>query len=167
MSRQRKAVIRNLENRGYKFLKLLGKGSFADVIAVRDPSGKDVAVKIVQTEDIWAVEDQFWPTLQHPHILQVYDVITVQELDVKLYTMPILSKGLDDIVESKEFKKDPNSFNRIKKWMLQTLSAIQFLHQNGFTHLDIKTDNIMIDSEDNAVLADFSGLNFTKDPVER
>lgn len=162
-----KAVIRFLENRDFKFSKFLGSGGFADIIAVVDPTGREVAVKIVEREDIWAVEDQYWPRLRHPHIIEVYDVMTVKKLGVKLYIMPVLPRALCDIVESKKFRNDPDSFRRIKKWSLQILSALEHLHTRGLAHLDLKSDNIMIDNEDNAVLVDFSGLNFTKDPVDR
>lgn len=71
------------------------------------------------------------------------------------------------IVGSKEFRHDSDSFRRIKKWNLQILSVVEFLHSNSLEHLDIKSNNVLIDSEDNAILADFTGLNFTKDPIDR
>lgn len=165
MSRQRltKAVIQFFENKNYKYTKFLGSGGFADIIAVLDPTGREVAVKIVQEQDVWHIEDQYWPRLKHQHLLEVFEVITVEELNV----MPVLPRTLDDIVKSKKFRKNPESFKRIKKWIFQILLAIEHLHSNGLVHLDIKSDNILIDNEDNAVLADFTGLNFAKDPIQR
>lgn len=169
MSRKqlKKAVIRYLEERDYKFLQDLGTGGFTDVIAVLTPDKQKEAIKIVQKKKIWPIEDQYWPTLHHPNLVQLKNVMNIEELDIKLYFMPLLPKALDDMVCSKEFRKDPNSFSRVKKWLLQILSAIQFLHDNGLCHLDIKSDNVLIDDEDNALLADFSRLNFTKEPINR
>ena len=72
MSRKRivKAIVRYLEERNYQFLCFLGSGGFADVISVLNPAGQKVAVKIIQKIDIWAIEDEYWPTLQHPNILR-------------------------------------------------------------------------------------------------
>lgn len=169
MSRKdlRTAVIHYLEERSYKYLGFLGGGGFADVIAVTDPTDREVAVKIIQGNDIWSIEDQHWPLLRHPNVLEVYDVLSVEELNVKLYVMPLLPLTLDDILKNKEFRKNPLSLNRIKKWSLQILSGLEYLHSNGFAHMDLKTDNILIDNEDNAILADFSGLNVTTHPIDR
>ena len=37
----------------------------------------------------------------------------------------------------------------------------------GHCHLDIKIDNALLNEKDNAVLCDFSGLNFTDVPLDR
>ena len=169
MSRKRivKAVVRYLEERNYQFLCFLGSGGFADVISVLNPAGRKVAVKIMEKTHIWAIEDEYWPTLQHPNILPVIDVMTIEQLNVRLYFMPLLPNSLDEIIRSVRFRNDPNSFNRLKKWLLQILAAIEHLHSRHLCHLDIKSDNILIDDKDNAVLADFSGLNFTIFPINR
>lgn len=161
------AVIRHLQQKNYKFLRVLGRGSFADVIAVLNPDNQKEAVKIVKRNKLWIMEDTYWPSLSHPNVLRVNHIMEIDELDVKLYFMNIMPYTLSSMISRIEFKNDPNSFNRIKKWLLQISMALQFLHNNGFCHLDLKSNNIMIDSEDNAILADFSGLDFTKYPVKR
>lgn len=161
------AVIRHLQQKSYKFLRLLGRGSYGDVIAVLTPDNREEAVKIVKRSKIWIMEDSYWPTLSHPHVIQVNHVMDIDELDVKLYFMNIMPFTLSRMIHQKDFKNDTNSFKRIKKWLLQISSALEFLHDNGFCHLDLKADNVLIDSEDNAYLADFSGLDFTKFSVKR
>lgn len=161
------AVIKYLQDRNYRYVRFLGAGGYADIISVISPSGREVAVKIVQREDVWPIEDKYWPRLRHPHILEVFEVMKIKELKVKLYITPVLPRTLDEIVESKDFRRDPKSYERLKKWAFQILLAMEFLHKKGMAHFDIKSDNVLIDSNDDAVLADFTGLNFTKDPVER
>ena len=162
-----RAVINYLEERNYQFVDFLGSGGFADVISVFNPAGQKMAVKIIQRKNVWAIEDEYWPSLQHPNILPVTNIMTVKEYDVRLYFMPQLPDSLDNIVHSDRFRKDPGSFNRIKNWLLQILSALEYLHSHRLCHLDMKSDNILIDEDDNAMLADFSGLNFTIFPVNR
>ena len=38
--------------------------------------------------------------------------------------------------------------------MMDVFNALEVLHKQGYTHNDIKTDNIMLDSGHNAVLVD-------------
>ena len=42
--------------------------------------------------------------------------------------------------------------------MMDVFNALEILHKQGYIHNDIKTDNIMLDSDHNAVLVD---LGFT------
>ena len=81
--------------------------------------------------------------------------------------MPILPEVLDFTVVGDGFKRDPNSLSRVKKWLHQILTAVEYLHNSGFCHLDIKTDNVLLDEEDDALLCDFSGLNFTDISLDR
>ena len=79
--------------------------------------------------------------------------------------MPILPKILCLTVDEDTFIS--NNLNRVKKWFRQILTVIEYLHNSRHCHLDIKTDNALLDEEENAVLCDFSGLNFTDVPLDR
>ena len=95
--------------------------------------------------------------LQHPKILAVTNTMIIYELNVKLYFMPIHPKVLCLTVAENIFMKDLYNLNRIKNWFCQILAAIQHLHNSGSCHLHIKTDNVLVNQEDNAILCDFSG----------
>ncbi|KAJ8115608.1 hypothetical protein OPT61_g2785 [Boeremia exigua] len=45
-----------------------------------------------------------------------------------------------------------------EKWLPQIARGLNFLHQNGITHMDVKPSNIVIDTQGNARLIDISGL---------
>jgi len=53
-----------------------------------------------------------------------------------------------------------NDSNLIKKVFLQICSAVKYCHENGIYHCDIKPENVVLDSENNAYLCDF-GLSTT------
>ncbi|EEQ35372.1 hypothetical protein McanMca71_004761 [Microsporum canis] len=45
-----------------------------------------------------------------------------------------------------------------RRWALQIADGLNQLHLRNITHMDLKPSNIVIDSEDNAVLIDISGI---------
>lgn len=162
-----KCVIEYLQNHGYKYLYFLHSAHFGNVIAALDPDGREVAVKICKIENICIIEDKYWKTLKHPHLLEVYQIFTIEELGVRIYVMPHLTTNLYDVLHSENFRQNNNSFQRIKKWLFQVLCGLEHLHSQGLCHLNIRIGNIFIDDKDNAVIADFSDLNFKTAPVDR
>ena len=43
----------------------------------------------------------------------------------------------------------------IKKYLYQSIQAINYLHKKKIIHRDIKPENILIDNDDNALLSDY------------
>lgn len=41
------------------------------------------------------------------------------------------------------------------RWMLELLSAVDFLHQNEIIHRDLKFENLFVDAQSNVFLGDF------------
>jgi len=60
---------------------------------------------------------------------------------------------MQDVLKSSPGGRLPES--RVKKWATQIAEALAYAHKRGVVHRDIKPANILIDSDDNARLADF------------
>ena len=115
------AVVRYLEERNYQFLCFLGNGGFTDVISVLYPAGQKVVVKWIQKTHMWAIEEEYWPTLQHANIFPVIDVMIIEQF-VRLYFMPLLPRAV--------------KFSTVDKCSNQSkLSNV--LRQRGFQIIDI------------------------------
>jgi serine/threonine protein kinase len=69
--------------------------------------------------------------------------------------MPKYKLTLEDFLTENDNLLDPIV---ILKIMRGIFGALQLVHKAGYTHNDIKTNNIMLDSEQNAYLVD---LGFT------
>ena len=50
----------------------------------------------------------------------------------------------------------------VLKWSAQLLSAVSHMHKNGFMHRDIKLENVLIDENENVVLADVGMARYYK-----
>ena len=61
----------------------------------------------------------------------------------------------------------PKFFHVTVKWMKDMLIGLDYLHQSGVCHLDLKIDNLLITFDDNAVIFDFSVLDKTDKPTNK
>jgi formylglycine-generating enzyme required for sulfatase activity len=88
--------------------------------------------------------------LHHPNIVNVSDIF--EENGTAYYVMDYIDgRSLSDIVNH----DGPLTEARALKYIRQIASALQYVHDHNRLHLDIKPGNIMVDSEDNAILIDF------------
>ncbi len=145
--------------KGYEFGDLLGQGGFGVVYrAHQSVVTRDVAIKVVspkyanQPEFIrrFESEAQVVARLEHPHIVPLYDFW--REPDSTCLVMRYLRAGsLRDLIE-REGKLDIALTAKIVE---QVGSALNFAHNSGVVHQDIKADNIFLDDGANAYLSDF------------
>ena len=145
--------------KGYEFGDLLGQGGFGVVYrAHQSVVTRDVAIKVVspkyanQPEFIrrFESEAQVVARLEHPHIVPLYDFW--REPNSTCLVMRYLRAGsLRDLIE-REGKLDIALTAKIVE---QVGSALNFAHNSGVVHQDIKADNIFLDEDANAYLSDF------------
>ena len=156
-----------LEKMRFTSIMPIASGAFGDVLSAITPHNETVAVKIVKNNKSWKKEEVIWPSLKHPNILPLYDIIDLKEMKMKLYIMPKLPTSLDKMFRSPSFLADPDGLKRIRRWLKNSIDGLQYLHESGFVHLDIKSNNVLIDAKDSAVLCDFSGINLKNRPCKR
>ncbi len=145
--------------KGYEFGDLLGRGGFGVVYrAHQSVVTRDVAIKVIspkyanQPDFIrrFEGEAQVVARLEHPHIVPLYDFW--REPDSTCLVMRYLRAGsLRDLIE-RQGKLDITLTAKIVE---QVGSALNFAHNSGVVHQDIKADNIFLDDDGNAYLSDF------------
>lgn len=149
----------------YELYETLGSGGFAKVKAgIHKLTGEKVAVKIMDKEQLGADlprvyrEIRALQKLHHQHICQLYQII---ETDRMIHLILEFCPGgelFDYIVARERLKeKEARSFFR------QILSAICYVHENGFIHRDLKPENLLLDEESNIKLIDFGLVSEPED----
>jgi serine/threonine protein kinase len=98
-------------------------------------------------------------TLKHPHILSVLEF---EERDGFVYlVMPYVHvRNLESVLNSQEMLSLPV----IMDYLDQLASTLDYAHEQGVLHLDIKPSNILITRDDTLLLTDFA---LTKTMTER
>lgn len=87
--------------------------------------------------------------LKHPNIVSIIDVF--EDNGTAYYVMESLDGGsLLDKVEEGALPEE-----KALKYIRQVAAALEYIHGNSMMHLDIKPANILLDSNDNAVVIDF------------
>lgn len=79
----------------------------------------------------------------HPNLLNLIELVWDKD------EMYIVTEWVGENIAEVTLKP-----NKIKLWMFQLLSAIQFLHENKIMHRDLKPSNILVNN-DNLIIADF------------
>lgn len=149
----------------YDIERTIGKGNFAVVKLARHRITKnEVAIKIIDksqldTGNLKKVyrEVDIMKRLDHPHIVKLYQVMETKNM---IYIVSeYASKGeiFDYIARCGRM---PERAARFKFW--QILSAVEYCHNRGIVHRDLKAENLLLDSNMNIKIADFGFSNMYK-----
>src|SRR5690349_9065847 len=142
----------------YQITELLGQGGMATVYkGYREDIDRFVAVKVLpphpgldhQFIDRFKLEARTIARLQHPHILQLYDY-GVEDDIIYLVMAYVAGGSLATLMD-----KGPVPLHEIERLLRQVAGALDYAHRQGIVHRDIKPDNVLLDKEGNALLADF------------
>lgn len=164
----RRAMGRRDKLGNYLVKELIESGSTSNVFYGVDlRSKKHVAVKVISRSKYVGRENKevrenrilrealLSYLLDHPHIVKLRDFFFTDE---NFYLIFDYVKGvqlLKHIIRHRKLREDMS-----RKYFRQIVSAVEYCHSNSVVHRDMKIENVLIDSNDNALLIDFGLSNF-------
>lgn len=143
---------------GYKIQHKLGEGAMASVyLAVQQSLDRPVALKVLKPALVcqsgftqrFFNEGKIVAHLNHPGIVSVHD-LGVQPPNYYYMAMEFLSGGT-----LRHKIKSGLSTSQSLQYIKQICTALDFAHQHGVIHRDIKSQNIMFRDNDIPILTDF------------
>ena len=90
-------------------------------------------------------------TLDHPSIIKTYDFATGKDgayLVMELFKTPNVKQQLVENIAMLHWRLD--------KILLECAAALDYMHEEGWVHRDIKPDNFLVDEENHIRLIDFN-----------
>ncbi|XP_041640238.1 maternal embryonic leucine zipper kinase [Cheilinus undulatus] len=143
--------------RYYEVYETIGSGGFAKVKLGRHIlTGEKVAIKIMNKKDLGddlprvKLEIEAMKNLSHQHICRLYHVI---ETPSQIFMVLEYCTGgeLFDYIIAKERLSEEET----RVFFRQIVSAMAYVHSQGYAHRDLKPENLLIDEDHNLKLIDF------------
>jgi streptogramin lyase/predicted Ser/Thr protein kinase len=147
-----------MELLGYRIERVLGRGGMSVVYLAEDLRLKrQVALKLLApplTEDEafrerFLEESQLAASLDHPNVVPIY---AAGETGDELYIAMRYVEGQDLKVLVRAGALAPERAIRICS---QVAEALDFAHERGLVHRDVKPSNVLLDAKEHVYLADF------------
>lgn len=168
-SSQRGFHEKPLERLGpYQIDSVLGRGGVSMVYKAHRRQGQPVALKVLFSSVArqphlrrrFQQEYRILSRLRHPGIMGVYDM---GEIDGRLYIAMSLLKGetLEAMVARAKKLGEVISIEIAR----QLADVLDYVHQQGIVHRDIKTSNVMVTPDRRVILFDFGTALYVDDPL--
>src|SRR5215207_2612924 len=144
----------------YWILGELGRGGTAIVYLARDrATGEEVAIKLIRPKYLedeeaiarFAREARFVTELAHPNVVGVHRVLDLGASGIALVMAHIDGRTLKQVI----LEERPLAPEFVVAVIRQVAAALAAAHRMGVVHRDVKPENIFIDWEGKALLADF------------
>lgn len=145
----------------YRLDRKLGQGSFGQVWLATDTTiDSQVALKVLPSE--FRRVAQILEEARNGHKVNHNNLLTIYYADI----VPTTTAGVAIVVIAQEYhekgtiESELNSFNflplpRLIKILKDILLGLEYLHNGGIIHNDIKPGNILVDKYGNGILADY------------
>uniref|UniRef100_A0A914UIB8 Aurora kinase n=1 Tax=Plectus sambesii TaxID=2011161 RepID=A0A914UIB8_9BILA len=150
-----------LSRRGYVWDKgaELGAGRYSKVrVAIKLDSNIKVAMKVIDRRKVSEEyrrkflprEVSIWSRLQHPNLCRLVGYF---EIGHKVFLPMELAERGDLLLYVQ--RNGPIGEESARLWLLQLLAAVQYMHDLGVAHRDLKLENILIAADRSLKIADF------------
>lgn len=148
----------------YRIIRLLGEGGMGAVYEVEhEQLGVHYALKTFTLEDghvnvlknKFLAEGRVLARLHDPHLVRVFDLNFDEATGTPYFVMDLVlsddgrPRTLSD-VKTAELDEDC-----VLQWFAELASAIDYIHEQGIVHRDIKLGNVLLSLDGHVVLSDF------------
>ncbi|XP_031778234.1 serine/arginine repetitive matrix protein 2 isoform X2 [Nasonia vitripennis] len=153
---------RKLKQR-FDIIKKLGQGTYGKVqLGINKETGQEVAIKTIKKCKIETEADlirirreiQIMSSVQHPNIIHIYEVFENREKMVLVMEYAAGGELYDYLSERKVLSEQ-----EARRIFRQISTAVFYCHKHKICHRDLKLENILLDQNGNAKIADFGLSN--------
>ena len=142
-------------------IKLLGRGSFGEVLLVRLKANKKVYAMKILSKKILKLKKQELHTKTERDLMVkincpfIVNIKSAFQDNSKLYMVSEFMQGGDMFFHMHDGQIVIFNNEKTKFYILELVLAIEFLHKNNMVYRDLKPENILLDSKGHVKLTDF------------
>ena len=160
----------------YRIVRELGQGGMGAVYEVEHVKlGVHYALKTFTLEDGHAdlfrqrflAEGKVLARLSHPNIARVFDLNSDDEVGVAYFVMDLVHYKDGESYTLADLETGGADEDHLIKWFSQMASALDYIHNEGIIHRDIKLNNILLNDKGGVTLSDFGISRFVDDRIRK
>ena len=142
-------------------IKLLGRGSFGEVLLVRLKANKKVyAMKILSKSMLKVKKQEFHTKTERDLMVKIncpfiVNIKSAFQDSTKLYMVSEFMQGGDMFFHMHDGQIVIFNNEKTKFYILELVLAIEFLHKKNMIYRDLKLENILLDEKGHVKLTDF------------
>ena len=160
----------------YRIVRELGQGGMGAVYEVEHVKlGVHYALKTFTLQDGHAelfrqrflAEGKVLARLSHPNIARVFDLNYDDEVGVAYFVMDLVHYKDGESYTLVDLETGGADEDHLIKWFSQMASALDYIHNEGIIHRDIKLNNILLNDKGGVTLSDFGISRFVDDRIRK
>ena len=153
----------------YRIVRVLGQGGMGAVYEVEHVKlGVHYALKTFTLADghvelfrqRFLAEGKVLARLNHPNIARVFDLNYDDEVGVAYFVMDLIHYKDGESYTLADLETGGADEDHLIKWFTQMASALDYIHNEGIIHRDIKLNNILLNDKGGVTLSDFGISRF-------
>ena len=160
----------------YRVIRLLGRGGMGAVYeVVHEKLGVHYALKtftldhghVELLKERFLAEGRILARLHHPRLVRVFDLDVDSATQTIYFVMDLVLYKDGEPYTLADVEDGSVEEERLASWFGQLASALDYIHNAGIVHRDIKLGNILLDASGGVVLSDFGVSRFCSGQLRR
>ena len=160
----------------YRVIRLLGRGGMGAVYeVVHEKLGVHYALKtftldhghVELLKERFLAEGRILARLHHPRLVRVFDLDVDSATQTIYFVMDLVLYKDGEPYTLADVEDGSVKEERLARWFGQLASALDYIHNAGIVHRDIKLGNILLDASGGVVLSDFGVSRFCSGQLRR
>lgn len=153
----------------YRIVRLLGQGGMGAVYeVVHEKLGVHYALKtftldhghVQLLKERFLAEGRILARLHHPGLVRVFDLDVDSATQTIFFVMDLVLYKDGEPYTLADVEDGSADEEHLARWFGQLASALDYIHNAGIVHRDIKLNNILLDARGGVVLSDFGVSRF-------
>lgn len=158
----------------YRIIRALGEGGMGAVYEVEHLKlGVHYALKTftLQSGEVelfrrrFLAEGKVLARLSHPNIARVFDLDFDEASGAAYFVMDLVHYKDGESYTLADLEVGGADEEHLVRWFAQLASAIDYIHQEGIIHRDIKLNNVLLNDKGGVTLSDFGISRFVGDRI--